>query len=470
MSVRETPRKSGVAERDKRAEVCDDPQCRAIRCDTVRGSRVELGAISLRVRSTLAAWCLSLLLLPTTAAHDFAFTDTVAILKADGTYQIDLTVDLDALALGEPASADNALLAARIRAMDDARRNELAASLRELITRRVRVRFDGMTVPPIVSFPELGTPLADQAPIPSVFGITARLAGRIPDNARSFTFWASRGFVAVRLTVVDVRAGRMARQILGVAEESAAFSFAAGDAAGLPPELPTASDGLTPDAAVPPSQQPAARPAEPRSPARDGDWENDDAIVYTAPRWMLVSLNYLKVGFEHIIPKGIDHILFVLGLYLLGSRWRPLLWQVTAFTIAHSVTLALCMLGWISLSPRVVEPLIAASIAYVAVENIVTARLHWWRPLLVFGFGLLHGLGFAGVLSEWGVPRREFVPALIAFNVGVEIGQLAVIAAAFVAVGWLRNRPWYRRVIVVPASVCIALIGVYWAVERAVGG
>ncbi len=421
-------------------------------------------------RFSLPLFFLSALPLTAAHAHDFAFTDTVAILKADGTYQIDLTVDLDALALGEPASADNALLAARIRALGEAQRDELAASLRELLARRVRVRFDGMAVPPIVSFPELGTPLADQAPIPSVFGVTARLAGRIPDSARSFTFWASRGFVAVRLTIVDIRAGRMSRQVLGVAEESAAFGFSAGGAAITAPDLPTAPAGPAAGAAAEPLQQAGAPPADTQTPPRDGDWEKDDAIVYAAPRWMLVALNYLKIGFEHIIPKGIDHILFVLGLYLLGSRWRPLLWQVTAFTIAHSVTLALSMLGWISLSPRVVEPLIAASIAYVAIENIVTARLHWWRPLLVFAFGLLHGLGFAGVLSEWGVPRREFVPALIAFNVGVEVGQLVVIAAAFVAVGWLRNRRWYRRAIVVPASVCIALIGVYWAVERAVGG
>ena len=102
-----------------------------------------------------------------------------------------------------------------------------------------------------------------------------------------------------------------------------------------------------------------------------------------APAWLIVAAVYLKLGFEHILPKGLDHILFVVGLFLLGSHWRPLLWQVTAFTIAHGVTLALWMYSLISLSPRVVEPLIAASIAYVAIENIVTARLHWWRPIVV---------------------------------------------------------------------------------------
>ena len=179
---------------------------------------------------------------------------------------------------------------------------------------------------------------------------------------------------------------------------------------------------------------------------------------------------YLVLGFTHIVPKGLDHMLFVLGLFLLSTRLSPLLWQVTAFTLAHSITLALSMYGVIALSPAIVEPLIAASIVAVAVENLFTARLHTWRVFVVFGFGLLHGLGFAGVLTEIGLPRDEFVTGLIAFNVGVEGGQLAVIALAFLAVGyWFRNRPWYRRRVVLPLSALIALTGMYWMVERLIG-
>ena len=179
---------------------------------------------------------------------------------------------------------------------------------------------------------------------------------------------------------------------------------------------------------------------------------------------------YLVLGFTHILPKGLDHMLFVLGLFLLSTRLAPLLWQVTAFTLAHSITLALSMYGVIALSPAIVEPLIAASIVAVAVENLFTARLHAWRVFVVFGFGLLHGLGFAGVLTEIGLPRDEFVTGLIAFNVGVEGGQLAVIAIAFLAVGyWFRHRPWYRRRVVLPLSALIALTGVYWMVERLLG-
>ena len=165
-----------------------------------------------------------------------------------------------------------------------------------------------------------------------------------------------------------------------------------------------------------------------------------------------------------------DHILFVLGLFLLSLRWKPLLFQVTAFTLAHSITLALTIYGIFSLSPKIVEPLISASIVYVAVENIFTRDLKPWRVFVVFGFGLLHGMGFAGVLSEIGLPRSDFLLALITFNVGVELGQLAVIVLAFLSVGlWTMRKSWYRERISVPASAAIALIGTYWTVDRVLG-
>ena len=188
---------------------------------------------------------------------------------------------------------------------------------------------------------------------------------------------------------------------------------------------------------------------------------------FAAPGGWRTIWRYAVLGFTHIVPGGPDHILFVLGLYLLSSRWKPLLAQVTAFTLAHSITLGLSMAGIVALPTAVVEPLIALSIAYVAIENVLTGRLHPWRPLVVFGFGLLHGLGFAGVLQEIGVPRAEFVPALVSFNLGVEAGQLAVIACAFALAGLpFRGRRWYRSRIVVPASLAIAAAGLWWTVER----
>jgi hydrogenase/urease accessory protein HupE len=176
---------------------------------------------------------------------------------------------------------------------------------------------------------------------------------------------------------------------------------------------------------------------------------------------------YLVLGFQHILPKGLDHILFILGIFLLTTRLRPILAQVTAFTVAHSITLGLTMYGVVSLPSRIVEPLIAVSIAYVAIENVVTTELKPWRPAVVFAFGLLHGMGFAGVLRELQLPRGEFVPALVSFNVGIELAQLAVVATAYLLVAaWFRQRAWYRPRFVVPASLVIAATGVFWTLQR----
>ena len=172
---------------------------------------------------------------------------------------------------------------------------------------------------------------------------------------------------------------------------------------------------------------------------------------------------YLLLGFTHIVPGGTDHILFVLALFLLCMKWRPLLWQITAFTLAHSITLGFAMYGVFQLPAKIVEPCIALSIACVAIENVFSSRLHAWRPAVVFAFGLIHGLGFARVLLQLGLPRNEFGPALVAFNVGVEFGQLSVIATAAPVLYLLSRKPRYRTFITVPASVLIALFGLIWA-------
>ncbi|KIC19356.1 HupE/UreJ family protein [Leisingera sp. ANG-DT] len=178
-------------------------------------------------------------------------------------------------------------------------------------------------------------------------------------------------------------------------------------------------------------------------------------------------MEYIPVGFTHILPKGLDHILFVLGLFFLSPRVKPLLLQVSLFTVAHTITLALGALGMVKVDPAIVEPLIALSIVFVAVENIFARKLHTWRSFVIFGFGLLHGLGFASVLGEFGLPASQFLPALIGFNVGVELGQLAVIATAYLGVRlWFGRHPKYRGRVAIPASVTIAMIGGYWFVER----
>ena len=188
--------------------------------------------------------------------------------------------------------------------------------------------------------------------------------------------------------------------------------------------------------------------------------------VEPASNWKTV-VDFIPVGFDHIVPKGLDHILFVVALFLFSVQFRPLLLQISAFTVAHTITLALASLELIVVPASVVEPLIAISITYVAVENIFVNKISLHRPAIIFGFGLLHGLGFASVLADFGLPGAGFVSALIGFNLGVEIGQLTVIAICFFGFGyWLKDRTWYRSRVVVPLSVFIAAVGGWWAIER----
>ena len=176
---------------------------------------------------------------------------------------------------------------------------------------------------------------------------------------------------------------------------------------------------------------------------------------------------YLQLGYLHILPLGLDHILFVLSIFFLEPRLKPVLLQATAFTLAHSITLGLAMYGLIHPPAAIVEPVIALSILFVAIENIFSEKLNPWRILVVFGFGLIHGMGFASALTSLGLPKKAFFESLIAFNVGVELGQVSVILLAWALVGhWFAGKPWYQRRIVIPASVAIGLVAAYWTVER----
>ncbi len=176
---------------------------------------------------------------------------------------------------------------------------------------------------------------------------------------------------------------------------------------------------------------------------------------------------YLKLGFAHIIPQGFDHILFVAGLCLLSTRFKTILWQATAFTVAHSITLALSMKNIIVAPPAIVEPIIALSILFVAVENLILKELKPWRIAIVFLFGLIHGLGFASSLNEIGLPPDKFYTSILSFNVGVELGQIAVIAAMFLLIIIpFRKKINYRKMVVYPLSVLIGIMAAYWTVER----
>lgn len=353
-------------------------------------------------------------------AHNLKIADVLVVFKTNGTYQVDINLNLDAIAFDLVDSADIPALRAKLASWSPADVEGFLDAAREVVGKYVRVRFDETKDKPEITFPEFRTSSPNGAEASTVLGTTARLNGQVPEGAKDFTLGLSRIVAsAAQLTILDQKTAGGVKYVLGASEDSPPYSL--------------------------------GQPVQPVGRAE-------------------IVARYLMIGYEHILPKGSDHILFVLGLFLLSTKIHSLLWQITAFTVAHSVTLGLSMYGVVSLPSRVVESLIALSITYVAVENMVTSELKPWRPAVVFCFGLLHGLGFAGALRELGLPQGEFASSLIAFNVGVELGQLSVVLLAFLAVGWFRRRKWYRPSIVLPLSALIAMIGFYWSVQRAFYG
>ena len=197
-------------------------------------------------------------------------------------------------------------------------------------------------------------------------------------------------------------------------------------------------------------------------------------------RWRQFA-DYLRHGVWHIWI-GFDHILFLVSLLLPavlvrdGGHWREretlrasivdVLKIVTAFTLAHSLTLSLAALGALSLPSRLVESAIAASVMLAALNNLWPLA-HRWRALVAFGFGLIHGFGFASVLADLGLPQDALVLSLVGFNVGVELGQLAIVAAFLPLAYLLRRGAFYRRVVLGGGSALIALLAMVWLAERA---
>ncbi len=340
-------------------------------------------------------------------AHEIGTTRVSVLLKEDRTYDVEIVTDASALAEKLEASAGGSVPAK----LDPAGFQVLFESFGPTFRQRVKIAFDGAEVRPAIAY-SVAPPIDPT----SATAATIHLTGQMPAGTHHFTWAFGWTFASYALTIRSAATDNPATEWLEGGQSSAPFALAS--------------------------------PAKPLN------------RLHTA--WL-----YLKLGFTHIVPLGLDHMLFVLGIYLLSRRARFVLWQVSAFTVAHSITLGLSMYGIVAVSPRIVEPLIALSIAYVAIENIFLSELKPWRVALVFAFGLLHGMGFAGALKELGLPRSEFVTALLTFNVGVEAGQMAVIGAAFTLVGWhCGNRAWYRSRIVVPASAAIACTAVYWTIKR----
>ena len=358
------------------------------------------------------------------SGHDLRLTQATLTLEPEGTVTLTLICDLDALALGAGPGADDTVLADQLRSLDGLALEATVERLQTMMLRRVRLRADGEALTTKVTFPEFPRPVGAPG-IPSLLGTTALFHGRLPVDAGTVSFSASRAFPQVHLEVVDRRAGAdevTAREVLEPGARSTAYRLDA------PP---------------------------PRASMAQVLWR------------------YLVLGTRHIVPAGPDHILFVLGLFLFAAAWKPLLLQVSAFTVAHTATLALALFGVIAIPSSVVEPLIALSIAWIGIENVWTRvdrqPVGRWRLAVVFGFGLLHGLGFAGVLSALGLPPGHFATALIGFNLGVEAGQVLVLACAFLVTMPLRKTEGHRTWLTVPASLAITVVGLFWFVERVFG-
>ncbi len=203
----------------------------------------------------------------------------------------------------------------------------------------------------------------------------------------------------------------------------------------------------------------------------------EERSVGTPPRMAQVLGAFVRLGAEHV-ASGTDHLLFLLALLLaaacparehgLGRTLRGAALVVTGFTLGHSITLVAAGLGWARLEPRLTESAIALSIVLVAVENVTRDDIRG-RPLVAAVFGLVHGFGFASVLAGTELPPRGTVWALLAFNLGVELAQLAAVLALLPALAGLARRPWYRRRVLVPASAVIAAFGALWLLKRAAG-
>jgi len=340
-------------------------------------------------------------------AHEIGTTRVSVLLKEDGAYDVEIVTDASALADKLEAFIGGSAPSN----LDPEGYKTLLGSFEPTFRQRVKVAFDGAEVRPAIAYS-----VAPPVDATSATAATIHMTGEIPAGARNFSWTFGWTFASYALTIRSAPTDNPSTVWLEGGQSSAPFALAA--------------------------------PAKPAS------------RFHTA-------LLYLKLGFTHIVPLGLDHMLFVLGIYLLSGRVRSVLLQVSAFTVAHSITLGLSMYGLVNVSPKIVEPMIAISIAYVAIENIFLSELKSWRIALVFAFGLLHGMGFAGALKELGLPRAEFVTALLTFNVGVEAGQLTVIGSAFLLVGWhCSQRAWYRGRIVVPVSAAIACTAVYWTIQR----
>jgi hypothetical protein len=402
-------------------------------------------------------WCLVLVLAvccwrPLTA---HTFTAITADLLQDGD-ELALTLGLqllDVIAIidGAPTSAGSTLSHSQlIEGMPD---------IRDYLARHVRVRVlkDGIEVPGrcLGYIPDLTDPPAVGEP----------LAELLPDRLPFLLVWTlPAGTTRIEVVfdlLIDVVGSGVVHANLHQGDSTRSRFVDLGRSATFDLLVPATSTPPPADSTVVPG--PATRPPAPPAPPPPASSGDDEEAVDAGS---LGAGGLLLLGFRHIVPEGLDHILFVVCLFLLSPALKPLLIQVTAFTLAHSVTLGLAMAGWVLLPSRLVETLIAASIVVMAVENIFMRTVKPWRWSLVFLFGLIHGLGFAGSFSALQLSPGDFARPLLLLNLGIELGQLAVVAACALLTCWAWKRPWYTRGVIIPASAAIAMLAGWWTIER----
>ncbi|HVT15993.1 MAG TPA: HupE/UreJ family protein [Thermoanaerobaculia bacterium] len=375
----------------------------------------------------LSPFLLLALACPSTArAHELGTIQVFGTFRGDRTYRIDLQVDQEHLKkdqLGGPARRTRHGAISGLPAPVEGRMGRFLSDLVDAAT----VAFDGKSVEPAVEFVP-GESGAAGSP-----RVVLRLRGPIPGGAHSFTWSAALPIGSYPLVLTSE------------GDEGSLWKWVEGGKTSEPFPLP--------ERVVPP------------------------------PRWELAR-HYLELGFLDILPRGADSVLFVLGLFLLGRRARPLLPQAAAFAAALSVALALAAAGKLALPPRLLAPLLALTLVYVAAGNFVVGTpppprvgsfvlsraVGLMRLAVVSACGLLHGLALAHPLAASQPPPLELPTVLAGFTLGALAAQLTVLAAAFLLLG-LGNREetWYRRRVVVPASGLIAAIGSYWFVERLLG-
>ena len=414
-------------------------------------------------------------------AHPVTASTAITTVWRDGTVQLTVRCDVLAFALGDvPQRVDDQ----RMMALLEGPRAELEQALiagKDRFLSGTQLTVGGAGVPlSIVDAPTVekieqwkasgATPLL---PVKMEFVAKAEL----PKGSSLLTLMFPEALGDVVLTVQTPGEEPLAAMV-SPGSRSDEYSFNL-DAPRVPGTVsPGAERSRTPAPAGAPEPAPAnSPPAEAKVGSAHGAlsfvlmgvWHILPGPEWFKESWEIVRRGQLLSRFRDLAPDGSDHILFVLGLFFLSPRLRPLLIQITCFTVAHSVTLALCARGVIRLPASIVEPTIAASIAFVAVENVFTQRVHAWRPLVVFGFGLVHGLGFASAFAEAVGSERSPLGPVLLFNCGVEIGQLAAVGAALLTVGWFRDKPWYRNRIAIPASIAIACVAIYWVVTRIMG-